>query len=295
MDLYKNEASALSRLFSAAVIRDFGQQARSPLFTRLLKHTRLSAPVSSEATVGTTLDQAFGLLKKPKCRDDYVYRNAITEKILLGRHNLNTATLLSEVRAGKSKADVVILNGTSTAYEIKSERDSLSRLKSQIENYRRVFAAVNVVVSESHVEEVSDIIPGDVGIITLSKRYTLQTARFAQIDPGRVDPTMLLDTLRLDEAMLVLSRLGREVPEVPNTKIRSELHRIFATLEPADVHDEMVKILKSNRSQAGLASFINSVPASVRAALLAANPTPSNRLRIKEAVDTPLTEALAWI
>ena len=295
MDLDKSEASALSRLFSAAVLQDFSKQARSPLFTRLLFHTRLSASMPPEATVGATLDRAFELLSKSKFRNDYIYRTAITEKILLGRHNLNTATLLSEIRVGSRKADLVVLNGTSTAYEIKSERDTLSRLKKQIETYRRVFATVNVVVSKSHLPEVLRITPDDVGIITLSKRYRFQTTRPPQNKPERVNPTMILDILRIDEATSILSNLGQDVPELPNTKIRSELHRIFATLEPTVVHEEAVKVLRDSRSQAELAPFISSVPASVRAASLAANPTPSNRVRIMEAVETPLAEALAWI
>jgi hypothetical protein len=295
MELNKSEASALSRLFSAAVLRDFSKEARSPQFTRLLRHTRLSAHMPHGATVGTALDEAFNLLSKSKFRDDYVYRSAITEKILLGRHNLNTATLLNEVRAGSCKADVVVLNGTSTAYEIKSERDSLTRLKNQIENYRRVFAAVNVVVGKSHLSGVLEIAGEDVGVITLSERYTFQTVRAPQNHPERVIPTMILDILRLDEATAILSCLGHEIPNVPNTKIRSELRRIFAKLEPMAVHNEMVKTLKASRSQAGLASFVNSIPNSVRAASIAANPTLKNRVRIKEAVDTPLIEALAWI
>jgi putative bacteriophage protein len=295
MDPNKSEASALSRLFSAAVLRDFSKEARSPLFARMLSRTRLSSQMPPEATVGTTLDEAFKLLRKSKFRDDYVYRNAITEKILLGRHNLNTATLLNEVRAGSCKADVVVLNGTSTAYEIKSERDSLFRLKNQIENYRQVFATVNVVVSKSHLSGVLQIATEDVGVITLSERFRFQTVRAPQSHPERVIPTMILDILRLDEATAILSHLGQEIPNVPNTRIRSELRRAFAKLEPMTVHNEMVKTLKASRTQAGLASFVSSIPNSVRAASIAANPTPKNRVRIKEAVDTPLVEALAWI
>jgi hypothetical protein len=179
MTITKNEASALSRLFSAAVLRDFGKNASSPLFARLVTHTRLSASAAHESTVGMAFDEAFYLLRRSKFRDDYVYRSAIIRKILLGRHSLNTATLLNEVRAGSCKADVVVLNGTSTAYEIKSERDSLARLQNQISNYRQVFATVNVVVSKSHLSEVLQSTPEDVGVITLSKRFTLQTVRIA--------------------------------------------------------------------------------------------------------------------
>ena len=106
---------------------------------------------------------------------------------------------------------------------------------------------------------------------------------------------MILDILRLDEATEILSHLGQEVPNVPNTKIRSKLRQVFAKLEPATVHNEMVKTLKNSRSQVSLASFVSSIPVSVRAALLAANPTPKHRTRIKTAVDTPLIKALSWM
>jgi hypothetical protein len=292
--LDKNEASALSRLFSAAVLRELGQGARSPLFTRLAGQTRLAVGVTPEATVGAGFDEAFELLSKSRFRGDYVYRAAITEKVLLGRHNLNSATLLNEVRAGACKADVVVLNGTSNAYEIKSERDSLVRLRSQVDNYRKVFATVNVVVSKSHLPEVLKATAADVGVITLSERFRLRTERQPVSRPERIVPTMLLEVLRVDEATRVLARLGREAPTVPNTRIRSELGRIFAGLDPVAVHDATVKTLRATRSQAGLAAFIDSMPASLRAASLAARPNPKSRAHIKEAVDTPLAEALAW-
>ncbi|MCM1012319.1 sce7726 family protein [Brevibacterium sp. XM4083] len=294
MSLDRSEAAALSRLFSATVLRELGKQGRSPLFARLVDHTRLATYMSPKETVGTAFDKAFELLSKSRFRDDYVYRTAITEKIVLGRHNLNTATLLNEVRAGSCKADVVILNGTSTAYEIKSERDSLSRLQNQIFNYRQVFATVNVVVSKSHLSEVLKATPEDVGVITLSERFRFQTSREAQSRAERIVPRMALEVLRVDEAAAVLTRLGLEVPGVPNTQIRSELDRIFAELDPTAVHEELVKTLRASRSQANLASFIDSIPASIRAASLAAKPNPKSRIRIKEAVDTPLAEALAW-
>ena len=294
LTLDKSEASALSRLFSATILRDFSKYGRSPLFARLVNHTRLNVYVPPEATVGAALDQAFELLSESRFRSDYVYRSAITDNILL-RRGLNAATLLNEVRAGSCKADVVVLNETSTAYEIKSERDSLVRLKNQLENYRQVFAEVNVVVSESHLSEVLQIAAEDVGIITLSGQLRLQTIRLPQNCPERINPTMILDILRLDEATAILSHLGQEVPNVPNTKIRSKLRQVFAKLEPAAVHNEMVKTLKNSRSQVSLASFVSSIPVSVRAALLAANPTPKHRTRIKAAVDTPLIKTLSWM
>lgn len=294
MRLEGHEASALSRLFSASVFRDFGRQAQSPLFARLLKQTRIPTSVSRESTVGDSFDEAFSLLRRPNFRDDYVYRSAIAQKILLGRHSLNTATLLNEVRVGSRKADVVVLNGTSTAYEIKSERDSLVRLQSQVSAYSQVFAAVNVVASGSHLSDVLRYAPEDVGVMTLSERFRLRTEREALNLPDRTNPTMILEMLRMDEAMAVLARVGRETPDLPNTRLRTELRRIFSRLDAGAVHEAMVQVLRKTRSQSALSSFASTLPRSVRAVTLSIQPGPRSRDLIIEAVNTPLHEALAW-
>jgi hypothetical protein len=294
MKLGQTEASALSRLFSAGILRDFGQHGRSALFTRLLEHTSVTPRARLDATVGDAFDDAFNLLKARGVRDDYVYRSAITQKVLLGRHSLRTATLLNEMRAGACKADVVVLNGTSTAYEIKSERDSLTRLSNQLDNYRKVFATVNVVVGATHLLEVLNATPDDVGVITLSNRFRLHWEREPQDRPDRTSPSTIFEVLRTEEACSVLRSIGLEVPSVPNTRIRHELGRIFADLDPTVAHEQMVRELKRSRSQVGLTDFISSIPVSLRAASLAAKPDSKRRIRIKQAVDTPLAEALTW-
>src|SRR3546814_11853290 len=114
----------------------------------------------------------------------------------MGTHSLRTASMLNEFRAGSCKADLVILNGTATVYEIKSERDSLARLANQIENYKRVFAKVNVIASEGHVEGVLTTVPDDVGVMCLSKRYRITNIREAVDWPARLLPVTLFDTMR---------------------------------------------------------------------------------------------------
>ena len=213
----KQELSALSRMFSPAVMRELGKSGTSPLLARLLRETRLPDALPWDATLADAFELAFATLCRMGNRDDYVYRTAITQKVVLGRHSLRTATVLNEVRAGRSKADVVVLNGTATAYEIKSERDSFRRLPQQLADYCSVFASVNVVTSPNQVEAVLQIAPKDVGVLTLSSRYRLQTVRKAVDRPERTSPVALLETLRVDEAVQVLSLLRISYPDVPNT------------------------------------------------------------------------------
>ncbi|WP_175611144.1 sce7726 family protein [Microbacterium sp. RURRCA19A] len=288
------ELSASSRLFSSAVVRELGKTGRSGLLARLLDQSGVAAAMNSDATVGEAFDRAFGQLRRLGNRDEYVYRTAIAQKILLGRHNLRTATMLGEARVGSSKADVVVFNGTSTAYEIKSERDSLARLRSQVSAYARVFAAVNVVTSPSHVAQVLRQIPDGIGVLILTSRFTLKTERRAVTDSSRTDPLAILDFVRVSEAFEILRGVGVEPPRVPNTQMRAALRNVFTDLEPGPVHDLMVSTLKVTRSQRSAETYVQSIPMSLRAAMLTLRMDDASEQRLHDATRLPIGAALAW-
>ncbi|WP_206428252.1 sce7726 family protein [Plantibacter sp. PA-3-X8] len=290
----KSELAALTRMFSAAVIRELGRSGRSALFARLLAQSGLGPHLPLDATVGDVFNHAFRLLRSLGNRDEYVYRSAITQKILLGQHNLRTASMLSEARVGMCKADVVVLNGTSTAYEIKSERDSLARLTNQVTSYGEVFAAVNVVTSPSHVKQVFRQIPGWVGVLVLSEKFTLQVERPAVVNAARTNPLAVLDLMRVDEAHQVLRSLDIAPPHVPNTQMRGALCDLYRPLDPTAVHTQMVATLKITRSQGAASDFIKTVPMSLRTAMLSVKMNGASEKRVLDATRLPVSAAFAW-
>tara|TARA_B100000749_G_scaffold222626_1_gene177778 strand:+ start:2405 stop:2956 length:552 start_codon:yes stop_codon:yes gene_type:complete len=60
---------------------------------------------------------------------------------------------------GRAIADVVAIYEFSHCFEIKSDLDSLSRLKNQIESYNACFQKITVVTTDKHVDKIVDIIP----------------------------------------------------------------------------------------------------------------------------------------
>lgn len=294
MNVAKAQLAPLSRMFSATVLRELGRHGQSPLFASLMAQSGIHSLLGAHATIGDVFDRAFAALRTLGNRDEYVYRTAITQKILLGQHSLRTATMLGEARVGMNKADVVVFNGTSTAYEIKSERDSLARLSAQVASYSTVFAGVNVVTSPNHVEHVLRLVPEHVGVKVLSHRFTLQTERPAHVDPTRTDPVGILDFVRVDEASKILSALNIDMPRVPNTQLRSRLRDIFRHLETTHVHDQMVAVLKETRSQRAASDLIDSVPASLRTAMLTLKMDVASKKRVRDATLLPIGVAFAW-
>lgn len=288
------QLSAIARLFSSGVFREMAKKGRSSLFRRLISMTDIGALCPADATVGHAFDSAFAILKRNGCRDEYVYRAALTQRVLLGKHSLNTACMLTEFRAGTCKADLAILNGTATVYEIKSERDSLARLENQVENYKRVFAKVFVIASKDHVGSIFKTVPTDVGVLELTARHQISTKREAEDRPDRICPVTVFESLRTAEAEAILVQLGVKVPDVPNTLRRGAMRERFENLNPTAVHMAMVETLKRTRDLAPLRELVERLPQSLHAAALSINIRKSDHDRIVEAASTPLTTAMAW-
>lgn len=286
--------SALSRLFSSSVYRQLAEKGRSPLFSRLLRETGLLSQKLACGTVSEAFESAFAILRKSGCRDEYVYRAALTHNILLGRHSLNTACMLTEFRAGSCKVDLAILNGTSTAYEIKSERDSLSRLDNQLLNYRKVFSRVYVVVAEPFVQQVIDSTTVDTGVMSLTRWNRIKTVREAVDRPDHICPATIFESLRLTEAREILRKLDVELPTVPNTKLHAAMRALFATQDPATIHHEMIQALRRTRSLAPLSALIELLPASLQSAALSIQVRSSDHERLLVAVRTPIDQAKNW-
>ncbi len=250
---------------------------------------------ATASVVSEVFELAFKSISGIGQRNEYVYKTAITKKILLGRHNLSTASMLTEVRVDENKADVVILNGTSTAYEIKSERDNLSRLANQLKSFRRAFASVNVISAAVHLDQVKEIAPSDVGIMILNQRGQISEIRKSSPCPERINPYSLFSMLQLQEAIQILKLLGVSVPELPNTERYKLVRDLIVLQNSAELHSAMVKVLQKTRSKLMLREFLLRLPQSLQAAALSFSIRKGNQSRLISALNTSYTVAERWI
>jgi len=293
-DLASSQLAAISRLFSSGVIRELARKGRSPLFARLVQESQLTGSPAASKNVYNLFDTAFALLQQVGCRAEYVYKAALTHKVLLGRHSLRTASMLTEFRVGDCKADTAILNGTSTVYEIKSERDSLARLQRQISTYATVFARVYVLAGENHIQTVLASVPRSVGVLRLNRRNQISTVQEASDRAGFTSPAAIFDSIRLAEARAILVSLGVSVPVVPNTQLSSILRELFLKLSPREAHDGMVRVLKQTRALQPLASLVSQLPRSLQPAALSVSMRKGDHVRLLGALETPMDDAMEW-
>ena len=282
------DATAMSKLFSTRVVSELSQKKHPKRFIELLDASGLYQVLKYNVTVKGAYDTAFTLLKKRDYRHEYIYKAALYEKIQLGYHSLNTACMINEFRVGRSKADTVLFNGTATAYEIKSERDTLSRLEDQVSDYYKVFPYVNVIAGENHIQALESLFPKNIGILALSRRYSITTIRPPSLDYDKIDPQKILSCIRISEAKSMLKKIGVKIPQVPNTKIYDEISNAFNQIEIDVLHKCMVETLKQSRSLANLSEFLSSVPTPLHSVVISAKLNASEKLSFIDTLNTPI-------
>ena len=288
------QSSAIARFFSATVLKELALKGKSPTLARLIRESGMSVDPASDRDVGGFLDRAFHQLKSRDNRHEYIYKAAITKRILMGTYSLQTASMLTEFRVGPCKADAVILNGTATVYEIKSERDSLSRLSSQIAAYEKVFATVNVISGANHIDAVLESVPAHVGVFELSSKYNISRIREGENRPERTNSDAIFDVINIREAGEILQSLGIKLPDVPNTQRYAAYRGLFARLPSEIAHREMVSTLKKTRDLMPLKSLLSELPESLHSISISSRIRKKDHQRLIDAIQTPIYKLECW-
>lgn len=125
------------------------------------------------------------------------------------RHDPNTV-LIEELglMRGLVRLDLACVNGYIHGYEIKSDRDNLSRLEGQVNIYGKVLDRATLVASPRHIDSAFSRLPSWWGIWAVEsgkKGPRLMSVRRGSKNPSR-DPRSLVELLWQDEALKLLEQ-----------------------------------------------------------------------------------------
>lgn len=111
----------------------------------------------------------------------------------------------------KCRVDIAVINGCIHGYEIKSAKDTLDRLDSQIDIYRRTLQKLTVVAAPKHIAGIMTRVPEWCGLIAAEQGprggISFSGIRNAVANP-EVDPVMMAHLLWRDEVIDLLSQIG---------------------------------------------------------------------------------------
>ena len=233
----------------------------------LLKELKDCFPI--EQLEGEPLRKWFDFLYNilfEKYRCEYVYKNILVNQLYMrGEHIPQDSTLISELRVcHHNKADIVIINGKSTVYEIKSKYDSLDRLKSQIAAYKKVFDRIYVVTCAEKIKAVEKEVGKDIGIYEL-KRKRLTKIREAESNKANTVPEWIFYCMHRAEYLSVLNEKFGYTPPYDGW-ISRESRKMFCQLDPEEAHDAMVEVVRKRRNNLAkpYADLVCAAPESLR-------------------------------
>lgn len=254
-----------SRIFSSAQLQAIARGELS--FVRHIASTLdLHTTSGSGLTVEDVIDDVFSRMWKGY-RNEYIFKNRLIESVFLKKYSQSDATLLTELRVGRCVADAVLVNGSSTCFEIKTEYDSLSRLSEQVTSYRKLFDKVIVISTESHQQNLLEQLPSDIGLSLLTKKGALTVIRKPEDHSADViDTSVLTNTLRLKELMALTRSLTSEKLPSSNIEVYHFCNDVIASSDPVKVRQGFRKILKICRKHDK--ELLCSVPKSLKNALV---------------------------
>jgi hypothetical protein len=176
-------------------------------------------------------------------RNEYYYKNLIIEKILLGEYNLKSTTAINEFRINKSIADLVLINGSSKVFEIKTELDKPDRILNQINDYKKIFKEIFIVTHYSLKEKYLNIVDNSIGLIILTADSKLKTIR----EPKKnkvFDHTCIMKSLRKSEYTSIIKSYYGYLPDCTDFRYFKTCMNLFMQIPSERIHDLVIYELK---------------------------------------------------
>ncbi|WP_415750701.1 sce7726 family protein [Delftia acidovorans] len=244
-------------------------------------------PLTGNRTVSDLFEAGFEEVGR-YYRCEYYYKAAIANRIVYGRHSPRTSSLAIELNVHDSIVDAVVFNGTSTAYEIKTEFDSPVRLTTQTPAYLRAFDKVNVVTDPRSGERYMRTLDPRVGVIVLNRNNSFSILRPPLADVARIEPSVVFRMLRRHEYMKVIGAHFGPQPDLPNGMVDAHYRKLFSALTSHQAHEALISAMRARTTCDGFVSYLCELPSSLRALGYATPLSAPQRARVLACLSSPL-------
>lgn len=202
---------------------------------------------------------------------EYVYKNELI-KHLIHRYGTRHSVYFNEFRVGNSIADIVMFNGESKAFEIKTEYDTPRRLDKQMADYKRLFDKCYIVVPETKYDEYAEFVEPETGIIVMCRRKgrLCLTEKRSAVPTVAFDTNVLMSCLRISEYSNIATLLGATLDGVPGYDLYSFCRNVIVKADAQRVRTYFLSEMKKRQNNT---SRLRAYPVSLRQMMLSLNLT----------------------
>ena len=187
-------------------------------------------------------------------RNEYIYKNELINKYIYKHFGRSTSVAVNEFRVANAVADLVLFNGESKCFEIKSDLDSPQRLSNQLDYFQRIFEQCYILVPVDTINEYKKIVDDRIGLLTLrycaNGQVSINMERQA-MKIEMVDVDVLMCSVRAAEYRWMVKQAYGKMPDVSDFEMFEACREQLKHLTSEQLHllfREAIKLRKSKVS-----------------------------------------------
>ena len=187
-------------------------------------------------------------------QNEYILKNSFLNDWLIKELGESNSELYSEFRIGSAIADLAMFNGISKAFEIKTELDSDKRLNSQLDQYRKVFNEIYLIVPASKIEEY-ETYDSSVGIISfdISSPERFYVVRSATKNSD-IDAKALMHIFHTSEYKEIVTHYYGRLPEITSFNQFEVCKDLIAKIPQNELNQLFINKMKNRAGNYGLST-----------------------------------------
>jgi hypothetical protein len=240
---------------------DFLQSVAEEAHRELLDALGITRVLGPATTVGEMYERLYAEMRR-SYRTEYLYKNEVIRRVFEARHDPDDATVLLErpIAGWKTRVDMVVVNDTTSAYEIKTDRDDLSRLRRQTDLSLAAFDRVFVVCSDAWADDVLAGTDHRVGVYAMRRSGALSRRRPFTANAANVDQGAVFSILRRAEYLAAIAEhFSCAPPADPSTQYDESL-ALFKKIPPRVAHRYLLRALRARFVRGGDANRLRGLP-----------------------------------
>jgi hypothetical protein len=189
-------------------------------------------------------------------KNEYILKNSFLNKWLIKELGETNSQVFNEFRVGNAVADLVMFNGISKVFEIKTELDSDKRLTSQLKYYKKVFNQIYLIVPSSKTQQYKNH-DKNVGIIAFDENSinSFHTVRESETNED-IDFETIMDILHTTEYKKIVKQHFGMLPKITSFNQYDICKELISKISPLELSQYFTELMK-NRNSCGSLSTRN--------------------------------------
>ena len=145
--------------------------------------------------------------------NEYILKNEFLNQWLKKEMGHRSSLIFNELRIGKAIADLAMFNGISKVFEIKTALDKEYRLSNQLQEYKKLFNEIYIIVPKVQLSKYLNYDDG-VGVITYDYRSKdFDLARKSKRN-NFIDANAIMEVLHTKEYLKIVRTFFQALPEM---------------------------------------------------------------------------------